>query len=480
MNSRAKKSLLLVLAAALITANGFLQPVLNRQRADLGITRIEPLENAPPMLALTTQVLGGFRGIIANALWIRTTQLQEDGKYFEMVQLADWITKLEPRFVQVWLVQAWNMAFNISVKFTDYSDRWRWVQRGIELLRDEGIRYNPDQPLLYADLAWLFQFKMGENLDDGHFYYKVAWAMQMTQVFGGPKPNFEKLINPQTPDEKERATLLREKYKMDPVRMRTLNERYGPLDWRLPEAHAIYWSSLGMERAKGEDVRRLRQGIYQSMNLSFQRGKLVLSTNMSTTANVSVRLLPNLDIAPKVDAAYHEQLAEAPAFLTNGMTQAYRNFLRDVPYQFFIQNRVREGEQWLRVLRQKFPQMVGTNTTLAEYAITRATENVQGQSQNKVQGLIFGLISFAYNAALEDNPDESNAYMERATELWNAYVKRTGNNQRIALTPLDEMKDDVLKEMLSREGGLSREEIARLKTIEPRAAQLAPTNTPPK
>ncbi|HWN97125.1 MAG TPA: hypothetical protein VNT99_18995, partial [Methylomirabilota bacterium] len=129
MNSRAKKILLLVAAAALLTANGFLLPVLNRERAVLGITRIEPLENAPPMLALTTQVLGGFRGLIANALWIRANQLQQDGKYFEMVQLADWITKLEPHIAQVWVHQAWNMAFNISVKFTDHADRWRWVQR---------------------------------------------------------------------------------------------------------------------------------------------------------------------------------------------------------------------------------------------------------------------------------------------------------------------------------------------------------------
>src|SRR5688572_14346352 len=198
MNSRVKKILLLALATALLTANGFLLPVLNRERGALGITRIEPLRNAPPMLALTTQVLGGFRGLIANALWIRATKLQDEGKYFEMVQLADWITKLEPHIVQVWLVQSWNMSFNISVKFSDHSDRWRWVQRGMELLRDEALLYNPDQPLLYAELSWLFQFKMGQNLDDAHFVYKGAWAMEMMQVFGGAQPNFDKLINPQT------------------------------------------------------------------------------------------------------------------------------------------------------------------------------------------------------------------------------------------------------------------------------------------
>ena len=61
--------------------------------------------------------------------------------------------------------------------------------------------------------------------------------------------------------------------------MHAVNERYGPLDWRLPEAHAIYWASVGMHRCKkDEDVRRLRTAIYQSMQLSYQRGQLVLVT----------------------------------------------------------------------------------------------------------------------------------------------------------------------------------------------------------
>ena len=474
MNPRAKKILLLATAAVLLTMNGFLLPVLNRERAALGITRIEPLENAPPMLAFTTQVLGGFRGLIANALWIRTTQLQEDGKYFEMVQLADWITKLEPHIVTVWQMQSWNMAFNVSVKFSDYGDRWRWVQRGMELLRDEALRYNPEQPLLYADLGWLFQFKMGQNLDDAHFYYKMAWAIEMMNVFGGERPDFEKLINPQTPDEKERALLLQQKYKMDAGRMRTLNERYGPLDWRLPEAHAIYWASVGMDRSKkDEDVRRLRQGIYQSMQLSFQRGRLILSTNAPP------RLLPNLEITPKVNLAYEEQLANSPAFLTNNMSRAYRNFLRDVPYQFFIVNRVREAEQWLRYLRQKFPDDLPADVTLAEYAITRATENAGGQSQVRINGLIQGFIARAYFAYSEDNPDEFNAYMQRAEELWTAYMKRSGGVQRTELIPLPNMKRIVLDDLLNPKSGLSPEQRARLQQLSPETP-TAPIPAPDK
>ena len=37
---------------------------------------------------------------------------------------------------------------------------------------------------------------------------------------------------------------------MDPVFMKEVDERYGPLEWRLPEAHAIYWAALGLEKAQ--------------------------------------------------------------------------------------------------------------------------------------------------------------------------------------------------------------------------------------
>src|SRR5882724_4372972 len=123
MAAKLHKPLLSLLALALLAGALFLEQDLNRDRDRLGFVRNEPLKGAPPMLALTTVALGGFRGLISNALWIRMSDLQDDGKYFEMVQLADWITKLEPSFSQVWANQAWNMAYNISVKFKDAPDR---------------------------------------------------------------------------------------------------------------------------------------------------------------------------------------------------------------------------------------------------------------------------------------------------------------------------------------------------------------------
>ena len=167
------------------------QPELLQLRRVYHLNWEEPLENSPPLVTFTTVALGGFRGIIADVLWLRASKLQEEKKYFELVQLADWITKLEPRFSLVWAFHGWNMAYNISVLFDDHADRWRWVKHGIELLRDEGLVYNPGDPRLYRELGWLFQHKMGATLDQAHFFYKRSWGEEMAQLFDGPRPDYD-------------------------------------------------------------------------------------------------------------------------------------------------------------------------------------------------------------------------------------------------------------------------------------------------
>jgi hypothetical protein len=66
----------------LLFGSSQVQKSLNRDREQLGLTRTDALDNAPPMLAFTTVALGGFRGLISNYLWIRANDLQLDDKYF--------------------------------------------------------------------------------------------------------------------------------------------------------------------------------------------------------------------------------------------------------------------------------------------------------------------------------------------------------------------------------------------------------------
>jgi hypothetical protein len=178
--------LCLVIAAGLLFWGSLRLDKINAQRSEMKLVMNEPLENAPPSLAFATVALGAFRGLIVDILWIRADQLKEEGKFFDAKQLAEWITLLQPRFAAVWDFQAWNMAYNISVAIpaSRPQERWQWVRNGYELLRDSGIEKNPHSIALYRSLAWIFQHKIGDILDDDHTYYKLQLYHAMQPLIG--------------------------------------------------------------------------------------------------------------------------------------------------------------------------------------------------------------------------------------------------------------------------------------------------------
>jgi hypothetical protein len=152
----------------------------------MGLVSNEPLENAPPSLAFATVAMGAFRGLVVDILWMRADKLKEEGQFFDAKQLAEWITILQPRFVAVWDVLAWNMAYNISaaIPASQWEERWRWVKNGYELLRDKGIEKNPNSIILYRALAWTFQHKIAGVTDDCHKHYKRELGLAMRGLVG--------------------------------------------------------------------------------------------------------------------------------------------------------------------------------------------------------------------------------------------------------------------------------------------------------
>jgi hypothetical protein len=471
-------ALVMLLALASVAQRG-----LNRQRVALGVTRGEALgKTAPPVLVFTTVALGGFRGLIANALWVRAMDLQDEGKFFEKVQLADWITKLQPHFITVWIVQAWDMAYNISIKFDNPRDRWQWVQRGIELLRDEGLKYNPDEALLYRELGWMFQHKIGQDLDDAHMYFKAEWAREMDEVLHGT--NYAALIHPQTDDEKERARILREKYKLDPAHMKSVDEEYGPLEWRLPESHAVYWATYGLKRAKKDkDQITLRRSIYQPLQTAFQRGRLI---EINTPEGKRFQFGPNLAMIPRANKAYEAMAAADPEYRDH-IKIAHRNFLKDAIYFLYTHNRRADAEQWLKYLVEKYPDANISDArdpnlatkriadmTVDDYAIARVTEDVGETSNVRIRQAIEGLLTTSfYNLAIGED-DQAIGYALMAQKIWNRFQEKTApQGKRIGLPPMKEMEQEA-QQQFEQEYGSEIVNLYRTKRGLP-----APTNAPP-
>jgi hypothetical protein len=470
MNARAKQIIMLALVAAFLFGSGRLQKSLDRDRATLGLTISQPLQDAPPVLALTTQALGGFRGLISNFLWMRADTLQMNDQFFEAAQLANWITDLEPHYSQVWAYEGWNMAWNISVKFKDFSDRWRWVTNGLVLLRDRGLQYNPDNVIIYQQLAWIFQNKMGEYLDDANNYYKEQWATEMRPYFGPNGTNFDALLHPQTAEDRTNVYVLIHAYKIDPVFAANVNEEWGPLDWRLPEAHAIYWASLGLQQAKehpdkvnASDLIQLQRATYQSMMQAFQHGQII------PTLGGRAELGPNLAIISKVNDAYETMMREDPGEASH-IAIAHRNFLLDAVYYLYGDNRMADAKKWYdyvgkiypdKPILEMQPNSLPKNVTLDQYCVARVQGDVTDTSSDTATAAIENLLVQAYENLAMGQDDRYAGFRLLASKVYEVYMskidKYSADIARVGLPPFTDINHLVLSRLLDPQNGLPYE-----------------------
>ena len=213
-------------------------------------------ETMPPALAFANVALGGFRGVVADLLWLRAQRLQEAGRYVELVPLAEGISALEPDNGEVWAYQAWNLSFNVCAMMRRPEDRWRWVRAGIELLQSRGIAYN-DGARPRRELSWFFLFKLGSDVDFAAGHYRAEWAREIAPFLG---PAGEPPAEPSLA-----ASELSSRFGLSATRMAGLEERFGPMDWRVPATHAVYWAAEGLERATARDLLPCRRALYQAL-----------------------------------------------------------------------------------------------------------------------------------------------------------------------------------------------------------------------
>lgn len=185
MSDRVVEAIAAVVLVSCMAASGLVSRAIGRQRQDLGlVVSMEGTRGMPPHVALATAAAGTFRGLAVDVLWARAEGLQDRGEFFEAQTLARWITALQPRFPRVWAFQAWNLAYNVSVCSREPSERWEWVNRGIDLLRREGIPLNPRDANLPNELGWIYFHKIGGRTDREHAYYKARLVREFRELLG--------------------------------------------------------------------------------------------------------------------------------------------------------------------------------------------------------------------------------------------------------------------------------------------------------
>ena len=468
------------------------------------------------------------RAFLVTYWWIRADRLKDEGRYYDAMQQAELICRLQRKFPGVWSFHSWNMAWNISVATRTPEERWRWVYNGLRLLRDEGIPLNPRSISLYKDLGWIFLFKMGDYLDDMHWVYKRQWATRMQDLLGSPPQGTieetlaafrpvahapldrapdrqgrrtiqpdklaelmsdpkvkacadvlagagvsidQKLLaaynqysldeavrvvrvrpaSPQTdkaaaiseainaPRHAEargkllafvRAQILWNVYRMDPQRMLSLMERFGPLDWRLPQPHAIYWFQLGRDVCREVslsdiDALNTQRNLFICLKQLTWRGRLALIDMRPRSSgedvlslepvraesdmdlpNIRMRQFPDLRFVQTTQAEYLRVIdtmtgGQKSRFKNNKLRDGHISYLADAVKMLYTGYRRRQAQELLDWIRDNYAP-TGLNWTQRDvrdfvlYELRQEPEVNRDLAENMAgTSLLVGLLALA-------------------------------------------------------------------------------------
>lgn len=547
MRPATRKWLFALLGLAMIAVASTRIAPLNKAREKNNLV-LPPLPETVQPSMLLTPLLAVGRAPLVDYLWMRATKLKEQGRFFDAYQLSETICQLQPKFASVWAFQAWNMSYNISVTLSTPEERWRWVRNGYELLRDQGIPLNPNNTQLYRELAWILFHKVGDYMDEMHYYYKLQFALQVEDILGEPSDDYVRpglirgdfyrdydyeplakapltaaellaepgvkdfagrlgafgfdaskpgiflglLSNlktndvqiPQTPPGQEaerlaalkalvsdpatakaratiehfwRAERLRNELKLDPDRILRLQKEFGvSFDWRLPETHALYWSTLGVEKGTDEreyvDVQKLNTSRIEFFCIQrmYQRGRLAMSPNAKLGEpplfSPDMRMVPILFDAYLRDSKQYvqtEQDAKQP--VSTNFESGFEGFVRGAMLRYYELGQRAEALKLFNFMHDNFPDPMyehGLEGFVSQQFLIDRTMGDERVTMARVRFLVTDALRFY--AFGED--DQAVARLNRAKQIFDAYQQQTSSDRMKIQFAFPKIVENIVQE----------------------------------
>lgn len=128
-------------------------------------------------------LLAGFRGVVADFLWIQNQGFWENREWIRMYRNMELVTTLQPQSVLFWDLAQWHMAWNIGYAVrSDPKNRTiaeglkrerEWQEKARELL-ERGIENIPNRYDLYFTIGWLYAQKFNDACRAAEYYYQAA------------------------------------------------------------------------------------------------------------------------------------------------------------------------------------------------------------------------------------------------------------------------------------------------------------------
>jgi hypothetical protein len=181
-----------------------------------------------------------------------------------------------------------------------------------------------------------------------------------------------------------------------------------------------------------------------------------LSASVTNVTEQNFMLWPNLDLVPKISAAYTNMIAEQPDL---NFQNAHKNFLKEAIPLLYVNGRIKQAAYWFDYLKKTYTNafiLRQANISLQDFVLGTVAEDNKETDANRVMGNLEGMYMEEFQCLIQDNDAEAYQADQLAREVWKHYHDKIGDLSaiRLGLKPAREIKQRVLDNLLDPKAGM--------------------------
>ncbi len=220
--------------------------------------------------------------------------------------------------------------------------------------------------------------------------------------------------------------------------MEDVDRAYGPLDWRLPYAHAIYWAWSGRPYAEGFERVALTRMILQSLAAALRQGRVVTDPD-----GLYFMTAPDLSRLPVVIRAFKEAMSAFPD--VESFREAYPYLLAEGVMLLCAFGRMDEARNLFSEL-QRDCDLEETKAGFEAFVFRRSTER-GGPARDAALAAVEGAAFQAARWQWFGETDLAEGWRHFAAFLWDYYNREcVSDRDPAALPPLDQLFEKAARE----------------------------------
>ncbi len=168
----------LVLLGLILLTTAAHRRLENHRTPDPGGERALVAGVLSPTEMVSATLLGGFRSIAIDIIWIRLIRYQNDQRFDELQELYSALEVLQGGSPTLYRILANQLIFDIPHYLPHLpEERWKWIRQGIDLL-ERGIRRFPENLSLQREAAFVYYLRFDPNRSPGdreRFLQEPVW-----------------------------------------------------------------------------------------------------------------------------------------------------------------------------------------------------------------------------------------------------------------------------------------------------------------